>query len=218
MKNIITNCNLFENVDLAMISNTILKTYKKNSIVVQEGDICDFIAYIYKGEISIDKHLLNGNILTINKLSKNMIFGAALLFSENNKFSYQATATMNTSISFINKDEINKLVNSNTIFCKNYIWFLSNKVNYFTDKLNLLNYKDVRSRLLIYLYNEIQKQQTTSLNITHTREQIGNIISITRPSVSRELQNMVKDNILEISKNKIKIIDMTIFNAIKLHY
>jgi len=215
MDNIFKNFKLFENTGISAIDTIVIKNYKKNSLIVEEGDLCNFIACVFKGEVFIEKHSLSGELFVLNKLSKFTIIGAALLFSEINTFSYQVRANVDTSILFIYKIEINKLIQNNSQFSKNYISFLSNRINYFSDKLNLLNYKDVRSRLLIYLYNEIQKQKTTTLKITHTREQIGNIISITRPSVSRELQKMVKDNIIKIQDNTITIINLNIFDAIK---
>jgi len=204
------------NLDKLIDMNLSVSTFDRDYIIIQERSICDFLAFILEGEVFIQKHFISGNILTINKLGQNNIFGGAILFADDNTFNYSVQAATTCKILFINKQLISEMLYSDKDFNKNYIKFLSNRLSVFRDKINILQLKDVRSKLVIYISSEMQKNNSYLFSLSHTREEIANIIGVTRPSVSRELKNMVEDNLIEINKRDIKIIDINLFQILPI--
>lgn len=204
---------LFKGIELDKLEKLIssklsVKIFSSNFLLINEGDSCDFIAFVLEGKVFIQKLFVSGSILTINTLSKNSLFGGAILFSENNYFPYSVMSATPCKILFIKKTAISDLLKKDYAFTKNYIEFLSNRINVFNNKINLLKVRDVRSKLILYLSSETQKNNNTSFILSHTREEIANIIGVARPSVSRELKNMVDDQLIKIDKRKITIINL----------
>ncbi len=185
-----------------------IRNFSSNNLLVQEGDLCDFIAIILEGQIYIQKLFASGSVLTINTLKKNSLFGAAILFSKNNHFPYSIMTATPCKILFIKESAISELLHKDFSFTKNYIEFLSNRINVFSDKITLLLVKDVRSKLILYINSEMQKNKNLTFMLSHTREEIANIIGVARPSVSRELKKMVDDNLIKINKRKITVINL----------
>lgn len=207
------NNKLFTSIDPSKLrkltSNKLsIRNFSRNNLLVQEGDLCDFIAIILEGHVFIQKLFASGSILTINTLKKNSLFGAAILFSKNNHFPYSIMSATPCKILFIKESSINELLHKDFSFTKNYIEFLSNRINIFSDKINLLLVKDVRSKLILYINSEMQKNKGLTFMLSHTREEIANIIGVARPSVSRELKKMVDDKLIKINKRKITVINL----------
>jgi len=211
----LTKNKLFKGINLhKLIKFDIpISTFERDHTIIQEHSTCNFLSFILEGEIFIQKHFVAGNILTINKLKQNNIFGGAILYADDNTFNYSVKAATDCKILFISKHVINEMLSKDKTFNKNYIKFLSNRLSVFRDKINILQLKDVRSKLIIYIISEMQKHNSYLFSLSHTREEISNIIGVARPSVSRELQNMVDDNLIKINKKDIEIIDVELFQS-----
>ncbi|EAE7954681.1 TPA: winged helix-turn-helix domain-containing protein, partial [Listeria monocytogenes] len=52
-----------------------------------------------------------------------------------------------------------------------------------------------------------------SIELTETREEIADYLDITRPSLSRELGRMQKENIIRIEGSSVIILDAIIFDT-----
>ena len=74
--------SLFKNCDLSSIEKIldsekiILKTYEKDSIIVQEYEECKSIGFIIKGSLYVNEILENGDTLRIKLYKENDSFGA----------------------------------------------------------------------------------------------------------------------------------------------
>lgn len=205
------NNPLFKNISYELIlylldlDQCILGDYKKGSLIVQEGEVCASIGFILSGTLISQQLTPTGEVLTLKMFQSNDAFGAALYSVENATYPFTLMTLKNSQVLYIPFEQINKLLESSQEFNKNFIAFLSSRVMTFKEKLQMLQYKNVRSKLMLYLSNEYKTYRTTTFKLSHTKVTIADMIGVARPSVSRELKNMEKDQLIKLTGQTITL-------------
>ncbi len=176
----------------------IIKEYKKNEIIFSEGIICKYIGIVIEGTINISTITYNNNEEIINVVSKNGIFGSNLIFSSSPLFLGDIVSYTNSKIAFISKNSLEILLQNNKEFLLKYLEILSNQVLIEKNKNKLYLHKNIRDRILYYInYEKKKKGQVKIKSIA----ELARILSLPRPSTSREINKLIKENIIEY-KNK----------------
>lgn len=180
-----------------LIKNSTIKEYKKDSIIFNEYDTCDRIYILIKGHVTIKTatHLEKEETITV--LNENDLFGDVLLFSSKPNYLGYAVCDTKATIGYITKRNLLNLLINNPIYLEKYLQQISDKGMEFKFQSKLLAHKNIRDRILYYLnYHKNKYNQTYIPSIT----KLSLILALPRPSVSRELLKLEKENI--ISKHK----------------
>jgi CRP-like cAMP-binding protein len=82
---------------------------------------------------------------------------------------------------------------------------LSNKILMLNKKLKNISYETLRQKIASYILDEYSHQKKLDIILNYTRKEMAEQLGIPRPSLSRELVNMKKDNLIDFSKNHIII-------------
>ncbi len=188
------------------LSSCIQETYEKDSLVIEENEDCDTIGFVLEGKLTIQQYGLSGDALTINVFRHGDCFGAPLLFTRRAKYPFTLVTTSKSTVLFIPFDQMRAMLEKSTTFNLNYLTFLSNHIFILKNKIKILAHNDVRSRLMIYLSKEIEMAGSTTFKMRHKKIEISEIIKVARPSVSRELSNMERDELIRIDGNNITIL------------
>lgn len=211
-------CNpLFKNIpestlsELLHLDHCIIGTYKKGTVIIQEGDSCHNLGFILSGSVAAQQISADGEILTMNIYESTDTFGAALLGTDPPLFPFTLVTTSNTQIMYIPFYEIRQLLAFHPNFTENYIAFLSSRVMNFKEKLKMLQYKDVRSRVIYFLTNEFKKSGSTEIILKHSKVELANILGIARPSLSRELKHMSDEQIIQLNGHVIILLKPELF-------
>ena len=197
--------SLFENA--SNYSNLILeKKYPKGSIIFFEGDECNYVSVIKKGEISI--RTFNYDKETeINLLHKDELFGDSLVLNSDNRYLGNVVAITDTILIMISKDNWLKLLENKTIL-KNYLEIVSNKVFRIQSRVKILSQKSIREKILFYLISEYKRLNNKVIKIK-SKEALALYLNIPRPSLSRELILLKCDGIIDYDRYSIKILKET---------
>jgi CRP-like cAMP-binding protein len=195
---------LFNNVDLKHIKNQLhTKTYNENTLIFSEGEKCNSLGVIISGELTISTLTNYDKEYTINILGKNEIFGENLLFNEDNTYLGDGIVTKNSEILFIPKELLIELLTNKT-FLTNYLSIISKNAMEVRQRLKLLSQKSISDRILFYLNSESKRLGTNIIPIKN-KEILANVLNIPRPSLSRELINLKKNNLIEYDKKTITL-------------
>ena len=106
--------NIFLNNCFKIIS------YKKNEMIVNEGDICVNIGFLLEGSLSVSNTLPDFNESIIQVLNKGDVFGENLIFSDNPYYPGNIYANNNCQIAFISK---NNFLNKFFIFFSSLFFY-----------------------------------------------------------------------------------------------
>ena len=186
------------------------KSFKKSNIIIDTGDIVENIYIILKGKVEISKEYDDTRKNIVNILTQGDIFAEAFAFSTNKVSSIQALALENTELIKINIQNIFKANDNNikNIFLHNLLRVISDKNKFLAFKNDILSQKSLRSKIIIYIKYMENIQKSKNIIIPFNRDKLAEFISADRSALSRELNRLSKENIIELDGNRISIINI----------
>lgn len=212
---ILQACIIFKNYSTAQIENILnsieyeINTFSKDEIIAFEGDVCDQLHIVLNGKIDLQSIFPSGKVFTLTHLTKGQTFAEAILFSKSNFFPVTVVAVTDVKIFSISQNQILNLLSKDQIFLKNFLSLLSNKLVMLNKKTKVLSLDTIRAKLCSFIISEYKKQKTNKLSIGVSKKALSEHLGVQRPSLSRELIKMKKDNLIDYDKNYIYIVDIT---------
>ena len=91
---------------------------------------------------------------------------------------------------------------------KNMLTVLSDKIVMLNNKMSILNAETLKGRIAVYLLSLQKNSNAMIFNLPMNRQELAEFLNVKRPSLSRELSNMQKGNIIEVYRSSVKILDM----------
>lgn len=177
-----------------------IKKYNKNEIIFSEGLLCNYIGIIIHGNIVISTITNNYKEEIINLITDNQIFGNNLIFSSSPYFLGNIIALNNCEIAFISKTNLTNIFKNNEKFLLKYLELVSDSILEEKGKNKLLLHKNIRDRILYYFNNEQKKKGHVRIK---SIADLARILSLPRPSVSREIYKLINENIIEYNNKYI---------------
>lgn len=169
------------------------KFYDSNQVVFDEGAKCFGIGIVLEGEILIKTYTYNTKEEIITVIKENNLFGQFLVFSEQDTYLGIGITSRKTKVAYIPKSNLIKLLSSNKAFLEAYMEILCKEAINIKQQAKLFAHKNIRDRIMHYFMMN-QKDKIIYIESVTT---LSNILSIPRPSVSRELTNMEHDGLIK---------------------
>ncbi|MDY0257655.1 Crp/Fnr family transcriptional regulator [Gudongella oleilytica] len=178
-----------------------LSHYKKGQFLHHQGEVCTTLDIILSGIINMQSLDAEGNTLSIQQLHQGDMIGAGLLFANNNQYPMMSIAASDTVVFILSKESIMLLSEKNSDFTLALLQEVSNRASSMTEQLHSIAYKSIRHRLLEILNSESKIQNSRTIILPTSQKNIAEILGVQRQSLSRELNKMKKEGLLEY-KNK----------------
>ena len=213
---IIIKTNLFENMDKKEIQN-ILENFKsqkkscdKGNIIIDAGDKVESIYIILNGKIEISKEYDDTRKNIVNILESGEIFAEAIALSTNKISPITAVSLSKSELIKINVKNIfdNNLKNNKNIFIENLLKIISDKNKFLSIKNDILSQKSLRSKIILYLKYMSNMQKSKKITVPYSRDKLAEFISADRSALSRELNRLAKEKIIELNGSKINILNI----------
>jgi CRP-like cAMP-binding protein len=183
--------------------------YEKGQYIFMEGDKNHKVGIILSGKVQIIKETKNGDLILINQLESKGIFGLSHVCAQVERLPISIFAVEYSEILFI---ELNQLVQTchnacqfHTEMIKNALWILAQNNLLLDKKMYYLSHKTIKERILSYLQDQEYNFDSSEFNIPYNREQLADFLCVDRSSLSRELGNMKRENLIDYKKNWFKI-------------
>lgn len=194
--------------DLFSKNTYFIKDYKKSSIIHFQNEKCITLDIILKGTVSIQGIDPKGNYISISNFTSNHTIGGNLLFAHKNSYPMTVLSKTDVTILHLKKDLIIKLCQSNTSFLTNFLQSISDKTLILTDKIKTLSFKSIRQCLIDFLIYESHIQKSNVIQLALTKKDLSERFGVQRTSLSRELNKMRSDGLVQYDANSITILDM----------
>lgn len=207
-------CVLFKNVedkdiiDLLEDITYIVKKYEQGNVIALEGDPCNSISVILEGNIEIHKPFPSGKVVTINHFEAGDIFAESLVFSKKRSYPANVISTTNSTILFIQRDQLVNLMSKNLNVMENFAGVLSSRIHMLNDRITSLSLETTRKKIVNIILLEYGRQKSHYITLPYSRKKMAELLNIPRPSLSRELIKMKDDGLIDFYKNRIKILDL----------
>ena len=212
LEKILQKTSLFKDIELQEVANLLKKIYfkkkdfKKDSLVLLQGDPYDSLYIILDGNAYGEMIDYTGKIAKIEEFHSPYVLASALLFSEDNTLPVSVITRNDLKVLIIPKKEVLNLFSLNKVFLNNFITDLSDKFVFLSKKLKFLAFKTLKEKIANYLYS-LPKNNREEIIIPNTLEELANYFSVERPSLSRVLLQLEKENIIKRENKRVVILD-----------
>lgn len=217
MKNlsqILTTCILFRNLREENIEALLrffeykVETYKKNSLIAQEGDFCDSIGVVISGTIELQTIYPSGKVSTLTQLQTGNTFGEAILFASYSEYPQTVSSVTKSEVLFIKKTQVVHMLTHHPIVLENFLTLMSNKLIMLNRKVKILSLDTIRQKICNFLIKEYKIQNNLKINVELSRKHMAEHMAVQRPSLSRELIKMQQEGLIDYDKDTITILDL----------
>ena len=206
---------VFNGIDEKTIKNILeknkyeIKKYSPNESIAFRGDEVRGLYIILKGTLTTEMLTEEGNVIKIEELVPSDVIASAFVFGKKNSFPVDLNAKDEAEILFIERKEFLKILFSKEKILENFLNEVSNKTQLLTSKIwNSFNNKTIKKKFCDY----VKKNQKNNLFSIQNLGALAEYFGVERPSLSRVLSDLVKDEKLErIGRNKYKILDGEFF-------
>lgn len=216
MIELLKNINIFKDlseVSLEKISKLIEeKVYKKGEILFQEGEEGKGVYFIKEGKIKIYKSSVDGKEHILHILEKGEMFAEVCIL---NGLPYPASAMAieKSQVYIIENSKLEKLIITNSEIAIEIIKLMSNRLVSISKQVETIAFKDSLgkvSSLIIRMLTEKGEdlKDGSVLRLDVSRQDMANMVSLTRESLTRTLTKLKDMNIIDISKDSIIIKDI----------
>ena len=206
---------VFNGIDEKIIKNILEKTkyeikkYSPDESIAFRGDEVKGLYIILKGILTTEMLTEEGNVIKIEELTQSDVIASAFIFGKKNSFPVDLIAKDDAEILFVERKEFLKILFSKEKILENFLNEVSNKTQLLTSKIwNSFNNKTIKKKFCDY----VKKNQKNNLFSIQNLGALAEYFGVERPSLSRVLSDLVKDEKLErIGRNKYKILDKDFF-------
>lgn len=188
-------------------SNYTINKFTKNSIIALEGSSCKKVGLILNGSIDIKRILTSNNVIHISSLGPGEFFGEVIAFSNTSIYPATVIASKSSEIMFIDKKDFINFCTNHPNFLEMFLNDLTNKIITLNQSITTLSFTSIRQKISNYLLTEYKLQKSLFIKINMTKQKLSEMLGVPRPSLSRELINMKNLNLIDYSKDFIKILD-----------
>ena len=188
-------------------------SYKKNDYVYFESDAAQKVYLIEKGKIKIGYYTEDGIEVVNAILSKGELFGEKAILGEVTRREFAQSVDNLTSICPISVDVMHDLMRDNKTFSLKIYKFLGFRIKKLERRLQLLLFKDIKSRLLEFL-NELCEEyghdceNTGDKVIVHpyTQKDIASLIGTSRPTLNSIMNELKEAKFINFNRKEIRIL------------
>lgn len=185
----------------------LVREYKKNEVIANQGEKCNSLSVILEGKAVIQTIYENGKVLTLSNFNVSDVFAEALLFSKDKEYPATVMAVENCKILSFPKQSVLGIMQKNAKFAENMLEILSQKIVILNRKINLVELDSIRRKVCKILLDNYKKNKSYIYKIASKKE-LAEELGIPRPSLSRELINMRDMGLIEFNLKEIKITNL----------
>ncbi|MBR2414606.1 MAG: Crp/Fnr family transcriptional regulator [Clostridia bacterium] len=181
--------------------------YNKNEIIKKTDTQLSAFGLVLNGSITVYMDDFDGNCLVMSSAQQGDTFGESLCFLQRNEPVY-IIATQNTDILWLHCERLQDDCNC-SISCalrNRFIALLANRALDMNNRIQVLSKFTIRDKLITYFSQCANRTKGDTFTLSLDRASLASYIGTERSALSRELHKMQKENIIEISKNKITLI------------
>ncbi|MEQ6124100.1 Crp/Fnr family transcriptional regulator [Pseudotenacibaculum sp. MALMAid0570] len=197
-----------------------LDVYRKSDYIYFEEDNANKIYLIDSGKVKIGYYTEEGDEIVKAILTKGEIFGEKAILGVDKRNEFAQSIDNNTSICPVSKDTMYSLMRDNVSVSFKIYKFIGLRMKKLERRLQLLLFKDVRTRFLEFL-NELCEEygydceQTGDKVIIHpyTQKDIASLIGTSRPTLNSVMNELKEAREISFNRKEIRFLNKSFVNV-----
>ena len=196
------------NIKHSLLDRLDISVYEvnKKELIATQGTLCKKLYVLLEGKLRVDIIDGLGNEVMIEYIVAARAFATPHLFSSDGTLPATFTAIEDGILLTASKESMFKLISEEPKILHNFLCITGNCNVCTVTRLKTLSRKTVRERFVVYLL-EHRKKNTTTVNIIHNQATLAEYLNVTRPALSKEINKMIKEGIIEMEGKTVRILD-----------
>ena len=186
----------------------VTKHYQKGETVLHAGSENRYIFTVLSGSVQIQNNDIWGNTSVLNMVERGQVFAEAYAFLPGEKLLVEAVANEACEVLLIDARCIFTLPESEAKnkLIQNLLFISSMKNVQLSRRILHTSSKRVRERVLSFLSEQAERQESRYVTIPYDRQQMADYLSVERSALSKELSKMKAEGLIDYHKNTFKIL------------
>jgi CRP-like cAMP-binding protein len=209
----IRKCPLFEGltdneiIDLMhAIRYRVIRLYKGDFLFVA-GEDCLHANILLDGEVVAYLEGASDRYIRMSTFHAGNMFAPAFLFAQVRKYPVMVQATTNTKVLRILSADFEQLLELDSRLYKNFTVILSNLIAGLTKKVEML-LLSVRDKIIFFLKEEQRHQQSNTIRLSMSRQELADHFGIQKYSLQRALNELQESGAIRIDGKTIEILKL----------
>lgn len=187
-----------------------IKTYKKGEYILLSEDNVKCVGVILEGTVKMIKEDLWGNKTILAVMEQKELFGE--LFACGNTIAATVTfvAGRDTRVLYLPFDLVMHSCRKSCLFhhrlIENMVTLIADKSVQLMEKLEIVTKKTLREKILCFLDHQARKHNSRYFTIAMGRVELSEYLCADRSALTRELNLMKSEGIIDFDKNTFKIL------------
>lgn len=187
-------------------------SYKNKDYIYFPEDSATKVYLIEKGKVKLGYYTEEGEEVIMAILSRGELFGEKAILGELKREEFAQSVDKSTSICPIGVETLHDLMRDNKTFSFKVYKFIGLKFKKLERRLQLLMFKDTKTRFLEFL-NELcqdygydcEKTGDKIIQHPYTQRDIASLIGTSRPTLNIILNELKEEQHLDFQRNEIRI-------------
>lgn len=187
-----------------------VKEHQKDQYIILCEDEVEIVGIILSGKVQMIREDLWGNRTLLVSMGKGEMFGETFSCGVNRTATVSFQASADAKILFLSFGHI---MHSCSTACKfhhrlieNMVTIIASKNITLMDKVDILSKKTLREKIATYLLQQAGKQNSTYFDVPFGRIQLAEYLCADRSALTRELNTMRDEGLIEYNKNSFHIL------------
>ena len=209
----IRKCPLFEGltdneiIDLMhTVRYRVIRLYKGDFLFVA-GDDCLHANILIDGEVVAYLDGASDRHIRMSTFHAGNMFAPAFLFAQDRRYPVTVQATTNTKVLRILSTDFERLLELDPRLSKNFTFILSNLIAGLTKKVGML-LSSVRDKIIFFLKEEQRRQQSNTIQLSMSRQELADHFGIQKYSLQRALNELQENGAIRIDGKTIEILKL----------
>ena len=187
-----------------------METYKKGEFISMEGEHLENIGLVVKGSVDMIKEDFWGNKTILMRMRQGSVFGETFICGSASLATVSFCAASDTEVLFL---PFKRVMHTCTNACAFHHRLVENMVQLIADKnlelmrkVEVVTKKTLREKILAYLSQQAQLEGGSYFEIPLGRIELAEYLCADRSSLTRELNAMKEEGILDYDRNMFRLL------------
>ncbi len=208
--------SLFQGIEAENLSDLLSCTgyriaeYQKGQVLLLEQEEIRHIGIVLSGAVDMVLEDLWGGQTLLVRQSQGEMFGETFACSRDNRALATFVAAQDCRVMFIPFYKVMHTCNHACQFhhrlVENMVQIIAEKNRELLRKVDVVSKKTLREKILAYLSIQSQIQQSRYIELPLGRVELARYLCADRSALTRELENMRNDGLIDFHKNTFKIL------------
>ena len=207
----IRKCPLFkgltdnEIIDLMhAVRYRVIRLYKGDFLFVASEE-CFHANILIDGEVVAYLECTSDRYIRMSTFHAGNMFAPAFLFAQDRRYPVTVQATTITKVLRIQSVDFERLLELDSRLAKNFTVILSNLIAGLTKKVEML-LLSVRDKIMFFLKEEQHRQQSNTIKLSMSRQELADYFGIQKYSLQRALNELQESGAIRIDGKTIEIL------------